>query len=110
MRRISLAIITVAAVALSSCARHPQHSRSEPAIMQQGAPPRTVGLHGRVTDHVIVISVDGLRPDAIEKYDAQTIKRLMREGRYSLNAQTITTSLTLPSHTSMLTGVGADIH
>jgi arylsulfatase A-like enzyme len=34
----------------------------------------------------------------------------MHEGRYSLTVQTITTSLTLPSHTSMLTGVDADVH
>jgi len=77
--------------------------------MQQGSP-RTAGLHGRVTDHVVVISIDGLRPDAIEKYDARTIKLLMREGRYTLKAQTIATSNTLPSHTSMLTGVPETVH
>jgi len=102
---VTLAAVTLAAVALSSCAR----PRTEPSIMQQGSA-HTAGLHGRVTDHVVVISIDGLRPDAIEKYDARTIKRLMHECRYSLTAQTITTSLTLPSHTSMLTGVGADVH
>ena len=109
MRRtfLTISLAAAAAVALSSCVR--AKSRPEPSIMQQGSA-RTVGLHGRVTDHVIVISVDGLRPDAIEKYDARTMKRLMREGRYSLTAQTITTSQTLPSHTSMLTGVGADVH
>jgi predicted AlkP superfamily pyrophosphatase or phosphodiesterase len=75
--------------------------------MQQGAP---AVRHGRVTDHVIVISVDGLRPDAIRKFNATTIQRLMSEGRYSLTAQTIKTSLTLPSHTSMLTGVDETVH
>jgi arylsulfatase A-like enzyme len=60
--------------------------------------------------HVIVISIDGLRPDAIERFDATTLQRLMREGRYSLHAQTILPSITLPSHTSMLTGVGPDVH
>jgi predicted AlkP superfamily pyrophosphatase or phosphodiesterase len=34
----------------------------------------------------------------------------MREGAYSLKAQTILPSKTLPSHTSMLTGVDADGH
>jgi predicted AlkP superfamily pyrophosphatase or phosphodiesterase len=34
----------------------------------------------------------------------------MREGRYSLAAQTIMPSKTLPSHTSMLTGVDVDKH
>jgi predicted AlkP superfamily pyrophosphatase or phosphodiesterase len=66
--------------------------------------------HGRVTDHVVVISIDGLRPDAIEKFGAKTLLRLMREGSYSLEAQTILPSKTLPSHTSMLTGVDADQH
>lgn len=109
MRRSLVSLCTVATVAftLTSCGR--ARPRPEPQIMQQGSA-RTVGLHGRVTDHVVVISIDGLRPDAIEKYDARHIKRLMREGRYSLTAQTIPASLTLPSHTSMLTGVGADVH
>ncbi len=69
------------------------------------APPR-----GAATDHVVVISIDGLRPDAIDKYDAETIQRLMREGTYSLEAQTIFPSKTLPSHTSMLTGVPPEVH
>ena len=71
------------------------------------APPRIVepASLSRVSNHVIVISVDGLRPDAIAKYNAKTMQRLMREGSYTLQARTILPSLTLPSHTSMLTGV-----
>jgi arylsulfatase A-like enzyme len=95
----------VALLATSACA--PLHSRGEPMVVQQGAPRPE---RGRVTDHLIVISVDGLRPDAIARYEARTIGRLMREGRYSLTAQTIEISNTLPSHTSMLTGVAADAH
>ena len=100
----------VALLVLIGCAHaRPYRPVQEPTVFQQGTV-RTVGLHGRVADHVVVISIDGLRPDAIEKYDMPTLRRLMREGRYSLTAQTIPTSLTLPSHTSMLTGVGADVH
>jgi predicted AlkP superfamily pyrophosphatase or phosphodiesterase len=65
---------------------------------------------GRVTDHVVIISIDGLRPDAIERFNAATLRRLMREGTYSRDAQTILPSTTLPSHTSMLTGVDIDVH
>lgn len=65
---------------------------------------------GRVTDHVVVISIDGLRPDAINAFGARTLQRLMAEGAFSLHAQTILPSKTLPSHTSMLTGVDADEH
>jgi predicted AlkP superfamily pyrophosphatase or phosphodiesterase len=69
--------------------------------------PVTPGLR---SDHVIVISVDGLRPDAIEQFGAANLQRLMREGSYSLEATTITPSKTLPSHTSMLTGTDPAEH
>ena len=60
---------------------------------------------GGVARHVIVISIDGLRADAIEAAGARNLQRMMREGAYSLQARTIMPSRTLPSHTSMLTGV-----
>ncbi|MBA3889672.1 MAG: alkaline phosphatase family protein [Gemmatimonadaceae bacterium] len=62
------------------------------------------------SEHVVIISIDGLRPDAIDKFGAKTLQRLMREGTFTLKAQTILPSKTLPSHTSMLTGVDADQH
>lgn len=64
----------------------------------------------RTTNHVVVISLDGLRPDAIDKFGAKTLQRLMREGSYTLDARTILPSKTLPSHTSMLTGVTPSSH
>jgi predicted AlkP superfamily pyrophosphatase or phosphodiesterase len=64
---------------------------------------------GAVTSHVLVISIDGLRPDAIAQYKPQTLLRLQREGAWAA-AQTIFPSKTLPSHTSMLTGVAPDVH
>lgn len=67
-------------------------------------------LPGARVGHVVVVSIDGLRPDAIELSRAVTLQRLMREGAYSLEAQTIFPSKTLPSHTSMLTGVSPAKH
>lgn len=64
----------------------------------------------RRSEHVVIISVDGLRPDAIARFGATTLQRLMREGSYTLQARTILPSKTLPSHTSMLTGVDVDQH
>lgn len=104
MHRSRLRFLAVA-VLLGGCARTP--AAHDVSILQQSAYRPT---RGRVTDHVIVVSIDGLRPDAIAKYHAPTLSRLMREGRYSLSAQTIALSLTLPSHTSMLTGVDSDQH
>ena len=69
-----------------------------------------VGAAVGPTDHVVVISIDGLRPDAIKKFGARNLQRLMREGSYTLAAQTIMPSRTLPSHTSMLTGEEPEEH
>jgi predicted AlkP superfamily pyrophosphatase or phosphodiesterase len=100
-----LLCLALACLALAACGR--PDPRTEPGVVQQGA---IRPLRGRVTDHVVVISIDGLRPDAIAKYDARSLQRLMDEGRYSLTAQTIALSKTLPSHMSMVTGVDADRH
>ncbi|HEU0014505.1 MAG TPA: ectonucleotide pyrophosphatase/phosphodiesterase [Longimicrobium sp.] len=65
---------------------------------------------GAVTRHVVIISIDGLRADAIEAADAVHLRGMMREGAWSLQARTIFPSRTLPSHTSMLTGVPPSVH
>lgn len=98
----SRSIVAVALTLLAACAPATQ---TVDVRGMRPAPPS-----GRVTDHVIIISIDGLRPDAIEQFRAPTLQRLMREGSYSRNAQTILPSTTLPSHTSMLTGVGVEVH
>ena len=64
----------------------------------------------RLTPHVVLISIDGLRPDAIGTFTTPTLERLMLEGSFTLTASTITPSKTLPSHTSMLTGQPPERH
>ena len=73
-------------------------------------PAPTHVFRGNLTEHVVIISVDGMRPDAIARFAPTTIARLTREGATSLNAQTIIPSQTLPSHTSMLTGTEPAVH
>ena len=70
-------------------------------------PPADVArtAHVPLTEHVVVVSIDGLRPDAIAAMHAPTLQRLVAEGASSLQASTILPSKTLPSHTSMVTGV-----
>jgi arylsulfatase A-like enzyme len=61
-------------------------------------------------NHVIIISIDGLRPDALELADTPTLDKLRDRGAYCPNAQTVVQSFTLPSHASMLTGVLPEKH
>ena len=81
----------------------------------QPVPPATTGaprplVPGVLTSHVIVISMDGLRPDALARVRPRTLQRLAREGSHSLEAQTIVPSRTLPSHMSMVSGEPPHIH
>ena len=114
---LKLGALLALSTVLPSCAPIPAaiHSSPTPALSARPVEsgPRLVSSRTAPTrraEHVIVISIDGLRPDAIGKFNAETLQRLAREGSYSLNARTITPSLTLPSHTSMITGVEPRIH
>lgn len=57
---------------------------------------------------VVAISVDGLNPDALERFGREatpTFHRLIDEGAATLNARTaFEATITLPNHTGMLTG------
>lgn len=59
---------------------------------------------------VIILSIDGLRPDIISLAPMPNLIALMQSGAYSLSAQTIFPSVTLPSHSSMLSGLCPSKH
>lgn len=63
-----------------------------------------------VADNVVVILVDGLRPDALKHAKVPTIDGFIKHGSSTMQAQTVEPSLTLPSVTSMLTGLPVDQH
>ena len=61
-------------------------------------------------DRVLLVSYDGLRPDVIDLAPMPNLQELMKTGAYSLTAQTIFPSATLPAHSSMVGGVCPDKH
>ncbi|HZF00174.1 MAG TPA: alkaline phosphatase family protein [Planctomycetota bacterium] len=84
------------------------------AALQAGDPAPVATLNGvpdkaRV-ERIIIVSIDGCRPDAIDAANAQTIKKLIARGAYCDIAQTVRPSITLPSHTAMLTGLDFQHH
>lgn len=60
--------------------------------------------------HVVIISADGLRPDVLLRGQAPNLRWMMKQGAYTMWAQTVDLPWTLPAHASMLTGVGVDAH
>lgn len=54
---------------------------------------------------VLILTIDGLRPDAIPAAPMPNLLNLMQNGAYTLSAQTVYPSVTLVAHASMLTGL-----
>ena len=59
---------------------------------------------------VAILSVDGLRADALAKSDLPNLKGLALRGAYTWSARTVTPSETLPGHASMLSGEDPNVH
>jgi len=58
----------------------------------------------------LVVSIDGLRPDAIPLADTPNLDRLIARGAIAWRAQTVLPSVTLPGHVSMLSGTSPEVH
>jgi len=61
-------------------------------------------------EHVIIISEDGLRPDALIEAKGKVHTEIMHLGSWSLSARTIRHASTLPSHAAMLSGFDMGAH
>lgn len=98
MRRLAVpASLLLAAALLASCTLG---SRPQEA---PGAGPRAA-----------VVIWDGAKPAALQPLldggQLPTLRALAEEGAWTMRARTTVPSLTLPTHTSMLTGVGPQTH
>jgi len=81
-----------------------------------GKPKRAVLTHppplewpGTV-EHVVIVSIDGLAADEVGEDFTPVLMKMIAEGASTVAAQTVTPSLTLPAHTSMVTGLTPDQH
>jgi hypothetical protein len=77
------------------CTQPPVPTAGDAGIGDAGAP---------ITGRIAIISVDGLRADAVNAAPADTLIDLACRGAYSMTAQTVLPSLTLPAHASMVSG------
>ena len=60
--------------------------------------------------YAVIITIDGLRADAISKNNSPNIDKLMKQGAYTLEARTVIPPNTLPAHTSLVTGLDTKRH
>lgn len=57
-----------------------------------------------MSNKVLIIVIDGCRPDGIETADTPVIDHLVATGAHTFAAQTVSPSITLPAHFSIFTG------
>ncbi len=59
---------------------------------------------------VILISIDGMRPDGVLNCGNPFVEEMMKKGSHALDARTVIPSVTLPCHTSMFHSVTPERH
>lgn len=59
---------------------------------------------------VVLVSIDGLRGDAVDRYQPPTLRTLVAGGSATSRARTVLPSLTVPAHLSLLSGVAPEDH
>ena len=65
--------------------------------------------------HVLMISIDGMRPDYVTAADAHhlhvpTLRAFLKDGTYAEGVTGVVPTLTYPSHTTLVTGVWPSVH
>jgi hypothetical protein len=104
------------AALLAACKRHPPAGNPPPPVppVQAAAPEKAIApprpAQHPPYKHVVIISEDGLRPDALMSVLPPVHQRIMKNAAYSLTARTIRHASTLPSHAAMLSGFDVKDH
>lgn len=91
--RLLLTLLLLTLVVLPLKAQTTQSARPDPSI-----------------EHLLIISIDGLRPDVLLRAEMPNVRILMDNGAFTFWARSTALSLTLPTHVSMFTGVAPDVH
>lgn len=83
---------------------------SQTATLTQTPTPTFTATPAALARRVLILSIDGLRPDVIPLAPMHNLMNLIQSSAYTLKAQTVLPSVTLISHASMLTGLCPSKH
>lgn len=61
-------------------------------------------------EHVVVIGVDGMSPDGVQKAPTPHLNRMIAEGAHSMHARAVLPSSSSPNWASMIMGAGPEQH
>ncbi|MGI9173972.1 MAG: alkaline phosphatase family protein [Rhodothermales bacterium] len=61
-------------------------------------------------EHVVIIGVDGMSPDGVQKAHTPALNTLIKEGAFSMHARAVLPSSSSPNWASMIMGAGPEQH
>src|SRR5262252_2056340 len=112
--RFHISFLSVVLIVAAGCSRSPTATAGAPTAATSGldaakreSRPRRVEAGQRpveAIDRVLIISIDGLRPDLLLRAAMPRVRGLCSDGSYTFWAETTPEAYTLPCHISMLTG------
>jgi len=109
-----LLVLLIASVSSAACrsddAAAPPITTGTPTIQQQPTVRPVTAVEIDSARHVLLVSFDGLRPDAIPATDTPVLDRLIQTGSYHPKCLAEFPPVTLPNHTSMVTGLSVLHH
>lgn len=87
-------------------------STGPPPMRTPAVPNRTALSECAAPEHVLLISIDGLRPEFYQdsRWPAPTLRWLVEKGVAARATRSVFPTVTYPSHTTMVTGVLPDAH
>jgi len=116
MRRRITPFIFIALIAAASAASASRaHLVAGHAFANKSPQPVQSPSSAKTIQHVIVISIDGMKPESYTDPDAHglkipTLREIVRDGASSDGVQPVMPTVTYPSHTTMMTGVNPGTH
>jgi predicted AlkP superfamily pyrophosphatase or phosphodiesterase len=102
-----MSVAAVAASCIIASIASPAAGRPPKTVVTTHPPP--AHWPGKV-EHVIIVSIDGLPAGMVDEESTPVLMKMIAEGASTLAAQTVSPSLTLPAHCSMMTGLTPDQH
>jgi predicted AlkP superfamily pyrophosphatase or phosphodiesterase len=113
MRRRITPFIFIALIVPATVAR--PHFAAAHRFAEKFAQPAQSSSSAKPVQHVILISIDGMKPESYTEPDAHglkipTLRQIVRDGASSDGVQPVMPTVTYPSHTAMVTGVNPGTH
>ena len=108
-------IFVVLIVAVSAATLAHPHFAARRRFAEGSAQPTQSSAASKPIRHVIVISIDGMKPESYTDPDVHglkipTLRQIVRDGASSDGVQPVMPTVTYPSHTTMMTGVNPGTH